>query len=184
MRFLFFYFFLCPSSSREEEEEREKYRGRPKPRTASAAAVLQITFRHSARRVLVRLTLSPREIRKGKKRQTNALSGHGAKLAVDDATPSLHIRLDLTTPSPRGMDRFCRKKCRFSMTHLFFPSCSRWASWRWSTRSAGSPRPRTRVSWRSSSLVTPDTPRSVEHPIALMHPEWQCSTPFRIPSWA
>ena len=123
MRFLFFYFFFVPLlESRREEGEG----GRPKPRTASAAAVLQITFRHSAcapvaSLSVVWLSLSPGEIRKGKKRQTNVLSGRGAKLAVDDATPSLHIRLDLTTPSPRGMDRFCRKKCRFSMTHLFFP---------------------------------------------------------------
>ena len=97
MRFLFFYFFLFPSSSREDEREREE-EGPTKPRTA-AAAVLQITFRHSAcaRRVLVRLALS-----------LSSLLGESAKGRKDKRTYWTDLALNWTWTT--------RRHCIFGLT--------------------------------------------------------------------
>ena len=146
MRFLFSYFFLCASRGPN-----------PKPPPLFYKSLFAIP------------SVRPRPCPSGPPsrgerigRQRKERNGLGAKLDMESRTPSRHCINDQTTPSPRGIDRFSGKKCRFNdRTRLFSFSRSRWASWRWSTRSAGSRRPRTRASWRSSSLVTPDTPRSV-----------------------
>ena len=75
MRFLFFYFFLYPSSSREEEKEREEGPNpEPPPPPLFYKSLFAIPRAPVASLSVVWLSLSPGEIRKGKKRQTNVLS--------------------------------------------------------------------------------------------------------------